>query len=269
VDTRRPRPLALVTGASRGIGYELAKQFAENGHDLVITAKDPVGLDQAARTLPGGDAAGDGDRITVVAADLTAPQDVERLYAAVKALGRPVDVLAANAGVGVGGDFTETDLEAELKLIDLNVRSQVHLIKLVVRDMVRRGSGKVLITSSAASLMPGPFEAVYAASKAFLRSFGEAIRNELSDKGVGVTVLMPGPTETGFFRRAGMDDTPVGHARKDNPANVAKAAFKALMANQHHVVTGLRTKVQAAATNILPDPALAAIHRRLSEPDQH
>jgi uncharacterized protein len=261
--TGQRRPLALVTGASSGIGLELARQFAQNGYDLVITAEDRGGLAEAARALA------NGSRVETVVADLSSARGVDTLYERVRGLGRPVDVLAANAGVGVGGEFAGgTSLRAEIKLIHLNVTSQVHLIKLIVGDMVARGSGKILITSSIASLMPGPFEAVYAASKAFLRSFGEAIRNELKDRGVGVTVLMPGPTETEFFHRAGMDDTKVGQGSKDDPADVAKAAYKALMADQDHVVTGAKNKVQAAATAVLPDTARAALHRKQAEP-QH
>jgi short-subunit dehydrogenase len=260
----QPRPLAVVTGASSGIGLELAKELARNGHDLVITAEDQGGLAEADRAVR---EAAPGTRVEAVAVDLADRQGVETLHARLQNLGRPVDVLAANAGVGVGGEFArETDLEAELKLIQLNVTSQVHLIKLVVRDMVERGAGRILITSSIASLMPGPFEAVYAASKAFLRSFGQAIRNELKDQGVGVTVLMPGPTETEFFHRAGMDDTKVGQGSKDDPADVARAAFKALMADKDHVVTGAKNKLQAAATTVLPDTARAALHRQQTEP---
>ena len=257
-----PRPLALVTGASSGIGLELAKELARNGHDLVITAEDQAGLAEADRALH---ELAEGARVEAITVDLADRQGVETLHARIRNLGRPVEVLAANAGVG--GEFArETDLEAELRLIQLNVTSQVHLVKLVVRDMVERGSGRILITSSIASLMPGPFEAVYAASKAFLRSFGEAIRNELKDRGVGVTVLMPGPTETEFFHRAGMDDTKVGQGSKDDPADVAKAAYKALIADQDHVVTGAKNKVQAAATAVLPDTARAALHRKQAEP---
>lgn len=258
-----PRPLALVTGASSGIGRELARQFAQNGYDLVITATDRTALDQVSREL----AAEAPVQAKIVVADLTSPEEVEALYRQATA-DRPLDALAANAGVGVGGaDFSQTDLAAELKLVDLNVRSQIHLVKLAVQDMVGGGQGKILITSSIASAMPGPFEAVYAASKAFLRSFGEAIRNELSEKGVGVTVLMPGPTDTNFFRRAGMEETPVGQNRKDDPAEVARQGFEALMKDRHHVVAAsAKTKVQAAATNLMPDPMLAKVHRRMSEP---
>lgn len=262
MDTSTAKPLAVVTGASSGIGYELAKQFARNGFDLLITATGP-NLDQAA-----GACEGLGARVVTVPADLSTYEGVERLYDQIKATGRPLEAVAINAGVGVGGDFArETDLKDELNMIDLNVTSSVHLAKRVVRDMVENGHGRVLFTSSIAALLPGPFEAVYAASKAFLYSFAEGLRNELKDTGVSVTALMPGPTDTNFFHRAGMDDTKAGSGKKDDPAEVAKQGFEALMSGDDHVVAGsLKNKVQATMSNVLPPTAKAAQHRKLSEP---
>jgi short-subunit dehydrogenase len=202
-----------------------------------------------------------------VTADLTRPADVERLHREANAV-RPLDVLAANAGIGSGGgSFVETDLELELKLVDLNVRSQVHLTKLVARDMAARGEGRILITSSIVGVMPGPFEAVYAASKAFLKSFGEAIRNELADKGVVVTLLMPGPTETDFFHRANMDNTPAGQAKKDDPAEVARQGYAALMKDRHQVIAAsTMVKTQGVVSNLMSDPQLAKMSRKHAEP---
>jgi short-subunit dehydrogenase len=175
-------------------------------------------------------------------------------------------VLAANAGIGIGGDFArETDLRTELRLINLNVTSQVHLIKLIVRDMVQRGSGEILITSSIAGIMPGPLEAVYAASKAFLRSFGQATRNELQDTGVNVTVLMPGPTDTDFFDRAHMTDTKAGQGSKQDPAEVAREAFEALQDHKDHVVTGAKNKLMAGAAAMMSDSTRAKMHRKQTE----
>jgi short-subunit dehydrogenase len=198
------RPLAVVTGASSGIGYELAKQFAQNGFDLLVTSTGSS-IDEAAQTFKGL-----GAQVETVQADLATYEGVETLYKQIQAAGRPVDAIAINAGVGVGGEFTKTDLQEELNLIELNVASTVHLAKRVVQDMVERGKGRILFTSSIVSQMPSPFQAVYAASKAFVHSFSEAIRNELKDTGVTVTALMPGATETNFFHRAGLDDTKVG-----------------------------------------------------------
>ncbi len=251
------RPLAVITGASSGIGYELARKFGENGYDLVIVADNREKLSDAAERLsqlpsePG---------IETISADLTTAEGVNTVYHRVKALGRPIDVLAANAGVGVSGDFDETDLDAEIALINLNVTSQVHLIKLVLRDMRALGAGDILITSSIAGILPGPRMAVYAASKAFLRFFGQGIREELKDTGINVTVLMPGPTETDFFERANMLDTVVGQAEKQDPAEVAEAAVQALRDRSDHVIPGAKNKLQAGMAKLMSDTARAKVH---------
>ena len=256
------RPLAVVTGASAGIGFELAKQFAQNGYGLVVVAED-AGIETAARELEAL-----GTDVRAVRADLATFEGVEQAWQAVVADGRPVDAIAINAGVGIGGDFTETDLDAELKLVDLNVKSTVHLAKRVVPAMKSRGAGKILFTSSIAAMMPDPFEAVYGGSKAFVFSFSEALRNELKDSGVTVTALQPGPTETEFFDRAGMTgNTQVGTSKKDDPALVAKQGFEALMAGKDHVVAGsLKTRVQAAVISKLPEGAKSEAHRAMAEP---
>ncbi|MEV7802295.1 SDR family NAD(P)-dependent oxidoreductase [Microbispora sp. NPDC088329] len=260
--TTTERPLALVTGASSGIGYELARQFAQHGFDVVVTAEDAE-LDAAAESLKEY-----GGQVIPVRADLTRYDEVERLWTSAVAAGRPLDAVAINAGVGVGGAFArDTSLAAELKLIELNVTSAVHLAKRAVAAMTTLGKGKILFTSSVAALTPGPFEAVYAASKAFLHSFSEALRNELKDSGVTVTSLLPGPTDTEFFERAGMEDTRVGSGKKDDPAEVARQGFDALMKGDDKVVAGsLANKVQGVAGRLTPDTAKAAMHRRMAEP---
>ncbi len=256
------RPLAVVTGASSGIGYELAKQFAQNGFDLLVTATSPS-LNEAAQAFEGL-----GAKVETVQADLATYDGVETLYNKIKATNRPVDAIAINAGVGVGGEFVrETDLKDELNLINLNVVSSVHLAKRVVKDMVDRGKGRILFSSSIVSQMPSPFQVVYAASKAFVHSFSEAIRNELKDTGVTVTALMPGATETNFFHRAGLDDTKVGADKKDDPAEVAKQGFEALMAGKDSVLAeSLKTKIQGAVSQVLPDTVTAELNRKLNEP---
>ncbi|HWC97251.1 MAG TPA: SDR family NAD(P)-dependent oxidoreductase [Candidatus Sulfopaludibacter sp.] len=256
------RPLAVVTGASSGIGLALAEQFAEHGFDLLITASSDA-IREVVDRLDGF-----GGRVETFQADLSEYAGVEALYERIRATGRPVDAVAINAGVGVSGDFArETSLEDELRLINLNVTSSVHLAKPVLKDMVARGSGRLLITSSIAGTMPAPFIAVYGASKAFLKSFAEAIREELKDTGVTVTALMPGATETNFFHRAGMDDTKIGVSEKDDPREVARQGFEALMAGKDHVVAGsFKNKVEAVAGHALPDPVVAAQHRKMSEP---
>lgn len=256
------RPLAVVTGASNGIGYELAKQFAQNGFDLVITATGP-NINEAAQACKKL-----GVQVETVQADLATYDGVETLYSKIRATGRPVDAIAINAGVGVGGEFArETDLNDELNLINLNVVSSVHLAKRAVKDMVDHNRGRILFTSSIAALMPGPFEAVYAASKAFIHSFAEGLRNELKDTNVTVTSLMPGPTDTNFFHRAEMDDTKAGAKKKDDPAEVAKQGFEALMAGKDSVIAGsLMTKIQGNVSKVLPDTVNAEQHRQLTEP---
>lgn len=262
MDNSLTRPLAVVTGASSGIGYELALQFAQNGFDLLVTSTGSS-INEAAQACEGL-----GAKVETVEADLATYDGVETLYSKIQSLGRPVDAIAINAGVGVGGDFArETDLKDELNLINLNVVSTVHLAKRVVKDMVSRGEGRILFTSSIISQMPSPFQAVYAASKAFVHSFSEAIRNELKDTGVTVTALMPGATETNFFHRAGLDDTKVGADKKDDPAKVAKQGFEALMAGNDGVLAeSLKTKIQGAVSKILPDTVTAEMNRKLNEP---
>jgi short-subunit dehydrogenase len=257
------REFAVVTGASSGIGYELAKQFVQHGYDVLVAAEDE-GLEQAAADLRR-----DGQRQVIAArADLATYDGVERLYAAIRATGRPVDAIAINAGRGIGGDFVrQTELRDELDVIDVNVTSTVHLAKRVLPDLVARGAGRVLFTSSIASMMPGTYQAVYNASKSFVQSFAEALRNELKDTGVTVTALMPGPTDTNFFRRAEMEDTRVGASEKDDPAQVAKQGFEALMKGAEKVTAGsMKTKVQAAASKVMPDSAKAQMHRKMAEP---
>ena len=263
MSTPTTRPLAVVTGASKGIGFELAKQFAQNGYDLVIAAGSDE-IEHAAQELEAL-----GTSVRPVQVDLAGFDGVEQLYAEIASAGRPVDAIAINAGVGVSGDFSrETDLRDELKLINLNVTSTVHLAKRVLADMARRGEGKVLFTSSIAATQPGPYETVYAASKAFVYYFALGVRQELKDTGVTVTALMPGPTETEFFERADMLDTKLGQLKsKDDPADVAREGYEALMAGKDHIITGsFKNKVQAAAGTLLPDKAVAAGHAKMSAP---
>jgi short-subunit dehydrogenase len=259
----QPRPVAVVTGASSGIGLELAKLFAAANFDLVVTAED----DEIHAIAEGIRASRvDAEAVQV---DLATEDGVAELN---RRIGRPTDALALNAGVGAGGAFVstdvrETDLRDELRLIDLNVRSTVHLAKLVLPDMVARGRGRLLFTSSIASTMPGSFQAVYNASKSFVQSFALALREELKDTGVTVTSLMPGPTETEFFERADMLDTRVGTSDKDDPAAVARDGFEAMMAGRESVVSAsLSTKAQGRFDRFLPERVKAQLHRRMAEP---
>ena len=262
------KQFAVVTGASSGIGLELARQFVEHDFDVLITAENAE-LDAAKAELAAG-----GASVLAVRTDLSTAEGVEELASAIMASGRPVDAIAINAGVGNGGAFVDIPWADEERLIGLNVASTVHLAKRVLPSMIIRGSGRVLFTASVASTMPGPYYATYAASVAALlvvwgvrRSFAEALRYEVKDRGVTVTALMPGPTDTEFFDRAGMQDTPVYDAPKDDPADVAKDGFEALMAGKDHVVAGSRkNSLQTAGGKLLSETAKAAVHAKMTEP---
>jgi short-subunit dehydrogenase len=258
-----PNQLAVITGASSGIGYNLAKVFAENRFDLVIASHGDR-LDKAEQDFKAM-----GVQVTSVHADLATYDGVEELWRAVEALGRPVNAAAINAGVGVGGLFAETDLEKELNLVRLNVEGTMHLAKRVVQHMVARGEGKILFTASIASEMVAPREAVYAASKAFGLSFAKSLREELEGTGVSVTALQPGPTDTDFFHRADMDNTKVGQeGKKDSdPYDVAKQGYAALMNGEKHVyAASITTKLQGALANFVPDSLKASLHGNQAKP---
>ncbi|HKW18200.1 MAG TPA: SDR family NAD(P)-dependent oxidoreductase [Terriglobales bacterium] len=260
------RNFALVTGASSGIGLELARVFAENGYDLIMNSSGER-LENAASQLKNL-----GIEVTPVQSDLSTYDGVEDLWRAVQAAARPLDVAAINAGVGVYGDFARaSDLDAELKMIQLNVTSTVHLAKRVLKQMTGRGEGKVLFTSSIAGSIPAPLEAVYGATKAFILSLGLALRNELKDTAVGITVLQPGPTNTDFFHRAGMDHTKVGSEGKytNDPAEVARQGYQALMDGKDHIFSeSIKTKVQGTMSKIIPESVGAEMHRKAAEPKE-
>ncbi len=255
-------PLALVTGASTGIGRSLARQFAEHGYDVVVAADEPE-IERTADEI----AAVAGQLVTPVQVDLSTAAGVQHLYEAATAGDRGLDAVALNVGTGVHGRFDTTDLDEDLRLVDLNCRSTVHLAKLVIRDMVARGEGRVLVTASIAAKAPGPFHATYAASKAFVHSFAEAVRHELDGTGVTVTSLMPGPTDTAFFTRADYEGTQVAEGPKDSPDKVAADGFEALMAGRAHVVPGsLKNKIMAAGSSVVPDQLAAKVAARQTEP---
>ena len=257
-----PRPLAIVTGASAGIGYELAMCAARNGYDLVVAS------DQASIATVAADFRKAGASIvTPVQADLATTEGNDKLYAAAQATGRPVELLFANAGRGLGHGFFDQYWSKIDHLIDTNVVGTVYLIHKIGRDMRGRGAGRILITGSIAGYLAGSYQAVYNASKTFLNLFGAAIRDELKDTGVTVTVLKPGVTDTHFFETAEMDPgTPVGESKKDDPAEVAKTGFDALMRGDADIVYGVKSKIATVIADVLPDSVVAAAHRKMSEP---
>ena len=252
------RPFAIVTGASTGIGYELARMCARNGFDLLLAADEPE-IEDAARQLRG-----EGVEATGLEVDLSTLLGVDKLYDA--ANGRSVDALLANAGRGLGHAFLDQDFEQVRHVINTNITGTVYLIQKVGIEMRKRGQGRILITGSIAGYMPGTFNAVYNASKAFVDSFSYALRNELKDTGVTVTCLMPGVTETPFFERADMLDTKVGQQEKDDPVDVARVGFDAMMKGEAEVVSGWKNKLLSTVANVTPSEVLAERHRKMAEP---
>jgi short-subunit dehydrogenase len=255
-----PDQLAVVTGASTGIGLELARLCARRGMNLIIAADEPL-IEDAAKELSRL-----GIRCTPVQCDLATTEGVAALKLAIDAGGAPIDALLANAGRGLGRAFLEQDLDEALKVVHTNIDGTVRLVHAVANDMRARGRGRILITGSIAGLMPGTFQAVYNGSKAFLDSFSVALANELKDTGVTVTCLMPGATETDFFERADMMDTKVGTSEKMSAAEVAQIGFDAMMEGRLEVVAGFANKLRALMTNVVPDSTLAKMHRGTAAP---
>jgi short-subunit dehydrogenase len=251
------RKLAIVTGASSGIGLEIAKLAAEDGYDLVVAADTPF--------VEAGPALEDfGADVRQVEADLATQQGVDQLLAA--AGGRPVDVLVANAGHGLGHGFLDQSPQEWMHVINTNVTGTLLLIQPILKRMVERGEGRVLITGSIAGHMAGSFQAVYNGSKAFIDSFAAALNEEVRDSGVTITCLKPGATETEFFHRAELDDTKVGQAEKDDPADVARTGWEAMKKGEPAVIHGLKNKLQVAAADVMTDAQTARVHRAQTEP---
>lgn len=249
---------AIVTGASTGIGLELAKCCAKDGFDLVIAANEPA-IETAAVELRKF-----GRSVEAVEADLATTEGVDKLCGAVG--DRPIDALLANAGVGLGKAFLDQDFDRIRRVVDTNITGTLYLIHRAGNEMRRRNFGRILITGSIAGFTPGSFQAVYNGSKAFLDSFSFALREELRDSGVTVTCLMPGATETEFFRRADMMDTRVGTEEKDDAHEVAKAGYDAMLRGESDVVTGMKNKIQSTVANVTPNEMLAKQHRKMAEP---
>jgi uncharacterized protein len=251
------RKLAIVTGASSGIGREIARLAASEGYDLVVAADEPL-VDAAAGFLA------KGVEVEAVETDLAGQSGVDRLLAATS--GRPIDVLVANAGHGLGRGFLDQDPAEWRHVIDTNITGTLLLLQPVLKQMVARGEGRVLITGSIAGHLAGSFQAVYNGTKAFVDSFAAAIGNELKDSGVTITCLKPGPTDTRFFERADMLDTKVGQAGKDDPADVAATGWEAMKKGEHSVVHGMKNKAQVLASGVLSEAATAEMHRKQAEP---
>jgi len=250
---------AIVTGASSGIGYHLARIAAEHGYDLLVAADTP--LDQAVQDFKACGA----QQVDACEVELASKQGVDEVLS--KLQGREVDALMANAGHGLGGAFLDQDFSKVQHVIDTNITGTIYLIQQIARGMVARQQGRILVTGSIAGFQPGAFQAVYNGSKAFVDSLAQALRNEIMQTGVIVSLLMPGPTDTEFFDRAGMEDTPAGQGPKADPAKVAHQGFTALMEGKDHAVAGsVMNKLQTAAAKVLPEKVNAALHAKMTSP---
>ena len=257
-----PRPFGVVTGASSGIGRELARELAERGYDLVVVAEDDA-IHDVAHQLTGTAS------VMPLQVDRAERSGNDRLVGRLDEEHRPLAVAAINAGVGVGGPLVQTPLDDHLRLVALNVGSTVHLGKQLAGRMVDAGSGRLLFTSSIASQLPGSLQTTYAASKAFVQSFAEGLGQEVADHGVTVTALMPGATDTEFFDRAGLADSRIGRGPKDDPAQVAHEGIEAMLDGRDHVVTGARrNKVMAAVSALVPDAVGARLQGRMAADPQ-
>jgi short-subunit dehydrogenase len=243
----------LITGGTKGIGYELAKIFAYNGHNLILVARDKNNLNQTALELKAL-----GVEVITISKDLFIKESPFELFDDVKERGLIVDILVNDAGQGQYGEFAETDIYRELDIIQLNISSLVVLTKLFMQEMLQRGAGKILNLSSIASKAPGPWQSVYHGTKAFVQSFTEAVRNETKDSGVTLTALLPGATDTEFFKTAEMEESKiVKDGKLDDPVKVAKDGYEALMRGDDMVISGFMNKVNVAMSNMMPDSAAA------------
>lgn len=256
------RPLAIITGASNGIGYQLGLQLAQHGHDLVATGRSGKIFEAAE------DFKRYGVDVVPVQADLSQYEEVERFWKESSALGRPIAVAVINAGIGIGGaPFWGTELDEELKLIDVNVTSVVHLAKRIVTHMQANHSGRILFTSSISATQPTPYETVYGPSRAFVFSFAESLREELRTEGVSVTALLPGATDSDFHARAGMGNTNIGRMKKNDRVLVARQGYEAMMKGKDHVVGGdWATKRAGFFNRFLTETYKAARQGRAAKP---
>ncbi|HEY8397729.1 MAG TPA: SDR family oxidoreductase [Flavihumibacter sp.] len=253
----------LITGGSEGIGYELARQFALNGHNLVLVARDEMQLRDAMQNLESANV-----KVLIIAKDLFEPEAPFELFQELADNNIVVDILVNNAGQGVYGLFEETDIRRELAIIQLNIAALTVLTKLFIQDMLVRGRGRILNTSSIASKTPGPWQSVYHGTKAYVQSFSEAVRSEVKDRGITITTLLPGATDTDFFNKADMEESKIAQDKDklSDPADVARDGYEALMRGDDKVVSGFKNKVTVAMSNMMTDSAAADMMKKQQEP---
>jgi short-subunit dehydrogenase len=254
---------ALITGASSGIGLELVRCFARDNFKIIMVARQPEKLQQAADKIR---AEFSGVQIDTITCDLSQPGSPDQLFAETQSKNLQIDILVNNAGFGEHGFFAQTDLKKELELIQLNIASLTHLTKLYLPLMLNRRSGKILNVASEAAFMPIPLLSVYAASKAYVLSFSEALQNEIEDTGVQLTILCPAATDTNFFRVAGAENTKVANSDLDSPVDVAKAAYEGLMKGEKRILPTTKAKMHVTQGNLMPDSMLASLMRKQMEP---
>lgn len=254
---------AFITGGSEGIGLELAKLFAKDGYHLILVARDQEKLQRAAEEI------NRTHDVTVhtIGRDLMRPEAPSEVYQEVRAKGIAVDVLVNNAGQGVYGRFVDNELQEELDIIQLNIKATVELTKYFLQDMLRQNKGKVLNVGSIAGEMPGPWQAVYHGTKAFIHSWSEGLRNELQDTAITITILVPGATDTAFFDKAGMKESKIyEESNLADPVKVARDGYEGLMKGEHKVVSGLKNKAMVGLSQVMPDPMVAENMRKQQEP---
>lgn len=252
---------ALITGATSGIGYELAKLFAKDKYHLVLVARDEAELQQT-----GAELQANGIQVHTISKDLFRREGAQEIYNEVKSRGIHIDVLVNDAGQGYYGKFQDTDLNKEIDIIELNVISSVTLTKLFLKDMLAKNEGKILNVGSLAGEAPGPYQSVYHGTKAFINSWTAAIRNELKESNITVTALLPGATDTDFFNKADMQDSKILDSKLSKPEDVAKDGYEALMSGDDKIISGLKNKMQAALANVLPDSMASATMGKQQEP---
>ena len=254
---------ALITGGSEGIGLELAKLFAQDGYNLILVARNSSDLDEVAKELQHEH----GVSVHTIAKDLISHNAAFEVYDEVKARGIPIDVLVNNAGQGVYGEFVNNDIQRELDIIQLNIGAYVILTKCFLRDMTERNEGKILNVGSIAGEMPGPWQAVYHGTKAFVHSWSEGLRSELKDTNINLSILVPGATDTGFFDKADMKDSKIyEEANLSDPVKVARDGYEGLMKGEHKIVSGMKNKAMVGLSQVMPDPMVAENMRKQQEP---
>lgn len=253
---------ALITGATNGIGYELAKLFAQDGYNLIIVARTEEDLQQRADEF----SKQYGIKVVSITKDLFNPEAAFELYDEVKAKDLLIDVLVNDAGQGQYGLFVDSDIRRQLDIIQLNVSSLTVLTHLFLKDMVARNEGKVLQLGSIASELPGPWQAVYHATKAYVLSLTEALIRELKDTNITLTTLQPGATDTDFFNKADMQESKILDTKLSDPVKVAKDGYEALMKGDDKIVSGFKNKAMVASSNIMPDTAVAAQMDKMQQP---